>query len=543
MANYISNYRVKLELSNAHLVGCLIGEGGKKRREIAAKTGTTVTISQNSLEVEGSFYAVREAENRILDIISEHSFQVHLTNQQAGRILGPGGQDLKDIRLESRASIGIAPQSPGGSRKLEIIGRTKEMRLAKEKILDKLEVKLRQEVGNYFPNNCFRKFQISKGTQLAHFAPHQLPPNPHMFFLNFKNTLLLHEQHYICEPVDKSIKKPPRISEKCGILAPYQGSYFRAEVLKVVRSDDKIGLYLLVKFVDFGNISLVDYFLCRHLEAKYLFPPQAVACSLSNIKNDGAWKNEAIDLFRQYVNEFTLDISVKVRDSVQSDALVLVELMAGKIEISTLLVNSSVASWADDPLEPSSPPPRTRFGSVDALFVTEGWAGVAIIDVTSTNSTGQLDEWGFTYTSNFETESVLNSIKTAYVFCKKYLEERENTFLDTHKLHFSVENLDFIPYKYFGPSMGTSFVICILSECLQLEIPSDVALTGQVSGHGEVFKVGDIREKIVAALKNGKWCIYVPLDNIIESVELNIDGIEVKTMKDIYTVIFDLWNM
>ena len=70
-----------------------------------------------------------------------------------------------------------------------------------------------------------------------------------------------------------------------------------------------------------------------------------------------------------------------------------------------------------------------------------------------------------------------------------------------------------------------------------------MALTGQVSGHGEVFKVGDIREKIVAALKNGKRCIYVPLDNIIESVELNIDGIEVKTMKDIYTVIFDLWNM
>ena len=91
--------------------------------------------------------------------------------------------------------------------------------------------------------------------------------------------------------------------------------------------------------------------------------------------------------------------------------------------------------------------------------------------------------------------------------------------------------------------MGATFVIGILSECLQLEIPGDIALTGQVSGHGEVFKVGDLRDKIVAAHKNGKKCIYVPLDNMIESLELNIDGIEVKHMKDINKVIFDLWNM
>ena len=65
--------------------------------------------------------------------------------------------------------------------------------------------------------------------------------------------------------------------------------------------------------------------------------------------------------------------------------------------------------------------------------------------------------------------------------------------------------------------MGASFVICILSECLQLEIPGDVALTGQVSGHGEVFKVGDLREKIVAAQKMAKnvfmflWIIWLSL--------------------------------
>ena len=49
--NYVSNYRVKLQLNNEHLVGCLIGEDGKQRREIAAKTGTNVTITINSTEI------------------------------------------------------------------------------------------------------------------------------------------------------------------------------------------------------------------------------------------------------------------------------------------------------------------------------------------------------------------------------------------------------------------------------------------------------------------------------------------------------------
>ena len=109
-----------------------------------------------------------------------------------------------------------------------------------------------------------------------------------------------------------------------------------------------------------------------------------------------------------------------MKENVQPDDLVLLDLMAGKIEMSTFLVNSGFASWTEDPLEPSSPLPRTKFGSIDALFVTLGWAGIAIIDVTSTNYSGQIDEGRFTYTSNFETESVLNSLKTAYVFARSF---------------------------------------------------------------------------------------------------------------------------
>ena len=49
---------------------------------------------------------MREEESWILDIIPEHSFPVDLTNEHAGLSLSPGGQDIKDICSESRASVG-----------------------------------------------------------------------------------------------------------------------------------------------------------------------------------------------------------------------------------------------------------------------------------------------------------------------------------------------------------------------------------------------------------------------------------------------------
>ena len=53
-----------------------------------------------------SLDTVKFSKWEIIIFIPEHSFQVDLTNEQAGLSLSPGGQDIKHICSESRASVG-----------------------------------------------------------------------------------------------------------------------------------------------------------------------------------------------------------------------------------------------------------------------------------------------------------------------------------------------------------------------------------------------------------------------------------------------------
>lgn len=392
------------------------------------------------------------------------------------------------------------------------------------------------------PERCFRQFTISEGRNKAHFVTDQLPPHPHLLYLQLKNLLSNKEEQYETEPLDTSEKQPPScVSKNCGILAPFNKVFYRAQVLGIKRSDDQ-RLELLVKFVDFGNVGVVDFFQCKELKAKHLYPPQAIACKISNIQQDGAWKEETLLLFRQYLNNFTRNIQIKVFKAVNSNELATIDLIVGDTDIATMLVDSGVSSWTDAPFEPRSNTQRSRIGSCDLVYVSQGWGGIAQIDVSSYRANCERDK-SLTYTTNFENESVMNSMQTAYSFCRQFLEERDNNFLDIHTLHFSAENLDFPQYRYYGPSMGGTFALCILSECMKLEIPGDIAITGQISGHGELYTVGYLREKIVGAFNNGKSVIYVPQANILESTELEIEGIEVKPVCDMYQVVEEIWRI
>ena len=52
----------------------------------------------------------------------------------------------------------------------------------------------------------------------------------------------------------------------------------------------------------------VDYFKCKDIDSKNLYPAQATGCSLRNIQSDGDWTHESIDLFRVQKKKFHLPI-------------------------------------------------------------------------------------------------------------------------------------------------------------------------------------------------------------------------------------------
>ena len=93
----------------------------------------------------------------------------------------------------------------------------------------------------------------------------------------------------------------------------------------------------------------------------------------------------------------------------------------------------------------------------------------------------------------------------------------------------SAENEDEYQHVYQGSSAGLLFALCMLSECLDLQIPGHIACTGQISGHGVVSAVG-------------KKVVYIPTGNLVDAVACNIKHLEIKPVKNVEDVAQDIWN-
>jgi ATP-dependent Lon protease len=122
------------------------------------------------------------------------------------------------------------------------------------------------------------------------------------------------------------------------------------------------------------------------------------------------------------------------------------------------------------------------------------------------------------------------------------LAAKKNNFLDSHMLHITVENPEACQLMYCGSSGGVLMALMFLSECLQLEIPGHVAMTGQVTGHGKVFSVGGIREKLIAAKRLGKTVIYVPSENLVEALDYSL-GVIIKPIESMHFLFEDIFGL
>lgn len=64
-----------------------------------------------------------------------------------------------------------------------------------------------------------------------------------------------------------------------------------------------------------------------------------------------------------------------------------------------------------------------------------------------------------------------------------------------------------------GPSAGLTIFVALASLFLQKPIPADIAMTGEITLTGDIFPVGGIREKVLAAHRAGFKRIMLPSQN------------------------------
>lgn len=184
---------------------------------------------------------------------------------------------------------------------------------------------------------------------------------------------------------------------------------------------------------------------------------------------------------------------------------------------------------------------NSDIGIVNGLAYTSCGGELLPIEVVSYKGNGEL----------ILTGSLGDIMKESAIIALSYIKANANYFkIDTKKLkdldiHIHVPE-GAIPKD--GPSAGIALTTSLISMFKGIRASNDIAMTGEITLHGNILPIGGLREKSMGALKNGIKKIIIPYDNYSDVEELpkeikdNIKYIGVKNYKEAFKYIFSGGN-
>ena len=121
-------------------------------------------------------------------------------------------------------------------------------------------------------------------------------------------------------------------------------------------------------------------------------------------------------------------------------------------------------------------------------------------------------------------------IALSYVRSRLSVEQLQDLRWDKTDLHIHVPS-GAVPKD--GPSAGVTIVTAITSLIQGIRCRADIAMTGEVSLRGRVLPVGGIKEKVLAAMRDGMRMVILPKSNAKDWEEVPA---EVRSALDVHFV-------
>ena len=180
-------------------------------------------------------------------------------------------------------------------------------------------------------------------------------------------------------------------------------------------------------------------------------------------------------------------------------------------------------------------------GSVSTLGVTPYGGTIISIESILIKGSGSI-----ILTGNVK-EPILESVKVAYSYIKSNHKDFKikDSIISDYDIHINALNYNI---KKDGTSGGIAFATSILSLILDIEVDNKIGFTGEITLHGDIYKVGGIKEKLIGAYNNGFKKVFIPTENkndlerVPEEVKNKLEIICVSNYKEIYNTLFKKSN-
>nr|BAN64677.1 ATP-dependent protease La family protein [Babesia bovis] len=136
------------------------------------------------------------------------------------------------------------------------------------------------------------------------------------------------------------------------------------------------------------------------------------------------------------------------------------------------------------------------------------------------------------------------SSQIALTFCKTFIRKHQprNLFLDEAHIHIHVPE-GATPKD--GPSGGITMASALVSLAARKRLKPRLAMTGELTLSGKVLRVGGIKEKLIAAIREGVTTVVLPKSNepdvceLEESIVSRLSIIYVENYDDVYDAVFE----
>lgn len=193
--------------------------------------------------------------------------------------------------------------------------------------------------------------------------------------------------------------------------------------------------------------------------------------------------------------------------------------------LDTFLSDPKIISYADK---------SDKVGAVNGLAWTAVGGEMLEVEAIALDGTGKLEITG--NLGDVMNESAKLAVSLVRSVSREYGIDKD--FYKNKDIHIHVPQ-GAVPKD--GPSAGVTLSTALLSALSGRKVRGDIAMTGEISLTGRVMPIGGLKEKSMAAYKNGINKVIIPSENVADLSEISdavkekLEFVPVHTVSEVFT--------